>query len=150
MNDMTHENRDDQKTKQRYSSLDNYLVDINELTNEVIAVATSVKRALIPGVPKSVYQLKLFNYLIKKGFQLETEASMLNDCVNNEPERELLIVNGMLIIECIVDINEINHHQKRIVFDLQNNGHVMGLLINFNTDMQNIGVTRVYPNFGIH
>ena len=56
----------------------------------------------------------------------------------------------MLVIECIVDVMAINHHQKRIIFDLQNNGHEMGLLINFNTDIHNIDITRVYQNFGIH
>lgn len=150
MNDIAYENCTDQKTKQLYSTLNNTLIDINKLTNDVIKEASCVKQTLKPGLPKSVYQLKLLNHLIKKGYHLETETSMLNYCVEDEPQRELIIVNGILVIECIVGVKAINHHQKRIMFDLQNNGHAMGLLINFNTDIQNIGITRVYQNFGIH
>jgi len=150
MNDIAQENWADQKIKQLYSALNNSLIDINELSNDVIAAVASVRLALKPGFPKSVYQLMLFNNLIKKGCQLETEISMLNHCVKNEPDRELIIVNGMLVIECILDDKLINHYQKRIMFDLQNNGLAMGLLINFNADMQKNRITKVYQNFGIH
>ena len=149
MQDKTLKNLADQKNRQLYSNLTNYLIDINELTNDIIVEAISVRQALKPGFPKSVYQLNLFNHLMKKGYKLETGASLLDYCVENEPHRELIMINGVLVIECIADVISINHH-KRIMFDLQNNGHEMGLLINFNTDSNNISITRVCHNIGIH
>lgn len=150
MNDTAHGNLADQNSKRLYSAMNNSLIDVDELTNDVVSAVTCINSELKQGVPKSVYQLKLLNSLIKNGFRLETEASMLNHCVKSEPDRELIIVNGLLVIECIMDDNVSRYSHKRIMFDLQNNGHAIGLLINFNKNMQNKGITKVYQNFGIH
>lgn len=142
MNLMVHKNWSEQHSNFRHpweSSSD----DIDTLFNGVIAAADSIYKTISLGLPKSVYQLKLINLLSKQGFQLETETSMLHSCVYGEPDRELVIVNGALVIECFAEDEMIDHYHRRIVFDLTNNNHEMGLLINFGADMNNNGITKV-------
>jgi len=111
--------------------------DIDKLIFDIIASAKSIHSLLKPGLPKCVYQLKLYNDLLKKGFQLQTEMSVLNLAVKQETARELIIINESLIIECLIEDKINDHHHKRIMFDLENNGYAKGLLINFSDEMQN-------------
>jgi len=115
--------------------------DLERLTFDVIESARNIFLTLKPGLPRCVYQLKLYNDLLKKGFQLQTEMSALNLAVSREPERELIIVNEALVIECIVE-DEANHqYRKRVMFDLENNGYTNALLLNFTDDMHSEMIT---------
>ena len=108
----------------------------DKLLHQVIKSAKNIHMMLKPGLPKCVYQLKLYNDLLKKGLRLQTEMSALNLAVRQETARELIIVDETLVIECIIE-NRINsHHHKRIMFDLENNGYETGMLINFSDDME--------------
>lgn len=123
---------------------DDTFINLDVLCGTVIDSVNEVYKNLVPGLPKSVYQLKLLKCLGSKGLQLETEKSVLTRCINDELEREIIIVNGVLVIECIVEDRIINHYQKRIMFDIQNNDHAMGLLINFGEEDQNNGIEKIY------
>lgn len=136
MNNILHTNSDKKNAAWCYSSADNY-----GLIFDVINSAKNIHAILKPGLPKCVYQLKLYNDLLKKGFQLQTEMSALNLAVKQETSRELLIVNESLIIECIVENKIHAHYHKKIMFDLENNGYTKGLLINFSDEMQSDMVT---------
>ena len=136
MNNILHINSDKKNAAWCYSSADNY-----ELIFDVINSAKNIHAILKPGLPKCVYQLKLYNDLLKKGFQLQTEMSALNLAVKQESSRELLIVNESLIIECIVESKIHAHYHKKIMFDLENNGYTKGLLINFSDEMKSDMVT---------
>ncbi len=117
--------------------------DIDKLTYVVISSAKSIYSKMGPGLPKCIYQLNLYNDLLKKGLQLQTEVSMLNHCVKNETDRELIIVNEKILIECVVE-DDINYHfQKRLMFDLENTSHTKGLLINFHETKQDDMITVV-------
>ena len=142
MNLMVHKNWSEQQNNFQHSweASNN---DIDTLFNGVIAAADSIYKTLSLGLPKSVYQLKLINLLSKQGFLLETETSMLHYCVEKEPDRELIIVNGTLVIECFAEDEMTDHYHRRIVFDMTNNNYEMGLLINFGADMNNNGITKV-------
>lgn len=122
--------------------------EIDTLSEVVTKTAKNIYLSLKPGLPKCVYQLKLFNQLVKKGFQLEMEISMLNQCAKNEPVRELIIVNESLVVECIAENEVIDHYQKRIMFDLENTNNEVGLLINFAVSMQQIEITKVVRKSG--
>ena len=119
------------------------VMDVEQLTNYVAAQLKGIYRNLGPGLPLCVYQLKLNNGLIKKGIQLRSENSLLSYCAENEPDRSLTIVNEMLVIEYISADNVTEHNKKRIKFDLQNNNHVTGLLINLSEGRENIYVSKV-------
>ncbi len=139
MNNIVHVNFDD-KNKTRSTSYFSS-TDSEKLMSYVIESAKNIHMMLKPGLPKCVYQLKLYNDLLKKGFQLQTEMSALNLAVKQETARELIIVDESLIIECVVE-NQISRHQhKRIMFDLENNGYETGLLINFSDEIESEMVT---------
>jgi len=148
MNNIVHINFND---KNKASSTSCYSsTDSNKLVSYVIESAKNIHMTLKPGLPKCVYQLKLYNDLLKKGFQLQTEMSALNQAVKQETARELIIVDDSLIIECIVEHQINSHHHKRIMFDLENNGYEAGLLINFSDEMMNEVVTASNQNSVFH
>lgn len=141
MNNILHinsDNKNNTNTTWCYSASDN-----NKLIFDIIESAKTIHTILKPGLPKCVYQLKLYNDLLKKGFQLQTEMSSLNIAVRQETARELIIVNECLIIECIVESEINDHYHKKIMFDLENNGYAKGLLINFSDEMQSDMVTTI-------
>jgi len=124
--------------------------DIENLIFEVTQSAANIHRALKAGLPKCVYQLKLYNDLLKKGFRLQTKMSVLNLAVKQEAERELIIVNDSLVIECIAE-NAIDERcRKKVMFDLENNGYARGLLINFSDEIQSHIIATVKHNSAIH
>jgi len=151
MSDSVQTNAQEVGNKQvHYKEHDSSYIDISRLSNCVVAAAKNVYQELVPGLPKSVYQLKLFNCLTRQGFQLNTELSMLSQCADNELCRDIIIVNGVLVIECIVDDVVLRHYQRRIMFDLQNNDYAVGLLINFSESMQDNAITIVKQNAVSH
>jgi len=134
MNNIVHISLEDRNKTNPASG--NFPTGVDRLIIDVVASANDIHHALKPGLPRCVYQLKLYNDLLKKGFQSQTEMSALNIAVTQEADRELIIVNEVLVIECIVetDINDRCH--KKIMFDLENNGYEKGLLINFSDPVQ--------------
>jgi len=124
--------------------------DIDKLIFDIIDSAKNIHHLLKPGLPKCVYQLKLYNDLLKKGFQLQIEMSVLNLAVKQETARELIIINESLIIECLIEDKINDHHHRRIMFDLENNGYVKGLLINFSDEMQSNMVSTINNHSVFH
>ena len=135
-----------QKCKQSYFGGENTLIDMNDLCTCVSKAADRVYAKLVTGLAKSVYQQELFKCLSEEGLHLEVETSMLTQCAKNEPCRRIIIVNGVLVIECITENEIITQHQKRLIFDLQINDHVMGLLINFGENTKLCDISKVYQN----
>lgn len=141
----TKKNNDRTGTGCGYSS-----TDIATLIFEVNESARKIHRTLKAGLPKCIYQLKLYNDLLKKGFQLQTEMSVLNLAIKHEAERELIIVNGSLVIECIVEESTDHQYRKKVMFDLENNGYDRGLLINFSDELQSQMIATAKHNPAIH
>lgn len=123
---------------------------IDDLVSEVNNVARSIHQTLKSGLPICIYQLTLYNELLKKGLQLQTEMSALNLAVKQEAERELIIVNGSLIIECVVKHKINSHYHKRVMFDLENNGYSSGLLISFSDELHSEMITTVNHSSIVH
>lgn len=134
MNNIVHINLEDKNKTNPASG--NSSTDVDRLLIDVVASANDIHHSLKPGMPGYVYQLKLYNDLLKKGFQLQTEMSALNIAVTDEADRELIIVNEVLVIECIAGTDINDHCHKKIMLDLENNGYEKGLLINFSDPVQ--------------
>ncbi len=132
--------------KHAYFDENSSLVNMDELCNCISVAVDRVHEKLRPGLPKSTYQLELFKYLDNEGMHLMEETSLLTKYANNEPCRQIIIVNGVLVIECITEEKNINQHHKRIVFDLQINNHVIGLLINFSKKFRCSGISKIYQS----
>ena len=104
-------------------------MDLEELTNTVMTALQQVYLELGKGLPDCVYQLKLHNELIKKGFQLQEKALTIDHCTENKPVRSQVIVNDVLVIEYTTAGNATDHCQKRMTFDLEGKNYADGLLM---------------------
>lgn len=122
------------------------LMDIDVLTTYISREIKDIYRSLGPCLPGCVYQLKLYNDLLKQGFQLKTEKAILNDSPEQDVVRSLIIVNNILVIEYIAEDNMSDINNKRIKFDLKNNHHERGLLINIAEGKNSIGIMTVNKN----
>ncbi len=106
-------------------------MQIETLTNAVIDIARNICSTLGAGLPVSVYRMVLLKQLNMLGLQLQTESSVLSRCANGEPEREIVIVEGRLVIECALSDEVDEVARKRLVFDVEANDYEVGVLINF-------------------
>ena len=105
------------------------LMDLEELTNTVMMALQQVYMELGEGLPDCVYQLKLHNELLKKGFQLQEEALALDHYAENEPVRSQAIINEVLVIEYTTGGCSTDHCRKRMTFDLEGKNYADGLLM---------------------
>ncbi len=101
------------------------LMDLEALTNTVMMALQQIYLELGTGLPDCVYQLKLQNELIKKGFQLQEEPLTLDHYAENDPVRSQVIINEVLVIE----YTTADHCQKRMTFDLEGKNCADGLLM---------------------
>lgn len=147
MNNTMHINFDDDKKNSTWAYRS---TDIDKLIIEVMQAGKEIHLALKQGLPKCVYQLALYNDLLKKGFHLQTEMSVLSLALKKEAARELIIVNDILVIECVVESKIHSHHHKRIMFDLENKAYIKSLLINFSSEMQSYMLINKNYNAVIH
>jgi len=90
-----------------------------------------------------VYQLKVHNDLLKKGYQLQEEKSISHHCAEKEAVRSLVVINKRLVIEYIATDCVTDCHRKRVRIDLQNKDYVEGLLINVSERRNDIELITV-------
>ncbi len=81
MNNTVYINSDDSNIDKTNSIWCHSSTYIGKLISEVINTASNIHLTLKPGMPKCVCRLKLYNVLLKKDFQLQTEMSVLNHTV---------------------------------------------------------------------
>ncbi len=81
MNNTVYINSDDSNTDKTNSLCCHASTYTGKLISEVINIASHIHLMLKPGLPKCVYRLKLYNVLLKKDFQRQTEMSVLNHTV---------------------------------------------------------------------
>ena len=125
------------------------MMDVDAIGESVICAAEYIVSLLSHGLPKSVYQLTLFNLLTKQGFKLQTQLSESQGSLNKNRQKEIIIVNEKLVIECVVQDEPISDAQRRLMFDYDNNS-VTGLIVNFGDCHSESSITRVYQNSVLH
>ncbi len=140
------------------------LIDVDELSDVVTSAAKETYRTLGTGLPLYVYQLKLFNDLIKGGLKLKSGKSMINRCAEDDGVRNLIVVNDVLIIEYISSVVRSAQCEEIMLSDLHNNNYAMGLLMNIPegrtsedkvsgdkiSEDQNIKVTKIDQSYIAH
>ena len=134
MSDITNDNIENENKSVMIWS--RYPADINELIYVVRDLAENIYTALKPGLPQCIYQLKLYNELLKKGFQLQAGTCAVSDNEDGISDREAIIVNGILVIEFYVrgkresfhsDVGRSKHETER---------HTRGMLVDFSDGIQ--------------
>lgn len=122
------------------------IMEINELTKEVIGAAMEVHRALGPGLLESAYEECLCHELSVRGIPFERQKplpvvfkAVKLDCgyrldllVMNEVVVEVKAVEGLLPI-----------HEAQLLTYLKLGGWRVGLLINFNVPVLKDGIKRI-------
>jgi len=127
----------------------NSMMSIEDISYNVICAVDSVKESLSLCLPKSIYQLTLFNLLARQGFKLHTQEDDFYDSLNKYHKKEIIVVNETLVIECVVQESDITDSQRRMMFDYDND-FVTGIIINFGNVEDNKTITRVYQNSVLH
>jgi len=125
------------------------LMDVDAISESVICTAEYVVSLLSYGLPKSVYQLALFNLLSKHGFKLEILRTKNN--VGNEADEmnEIIIVNEKLVIECMAQSESVTESQQSSMFGHENNS-VAGVIVNFGAFHTEGSITRVCKDRVLH
>ncbi len=78
MNNVLYINSDDSNTDKTNSIWCISSTYIGKLISEAINTASNIHLMFEPDLPKCVYRLKLYNVLLKKDFQRQTEMSVIN------------------------------------------------------------------------
>jgi GxxExxY protein len=121
-----------------------------DLTQEIIAAAIAVHRALGPGLLESAYEACLSYELGKMGLRVERQKAvpLIYEAVHLDCGfRADLVVEGRVILEvkCKDALHPVDHAQLLShlrLLDIQ-----VGLLINFNVVLLKDGIRRVVNNY---
>lgn len=123
---------------------------LNEITQEVIASAITVHRALGPGLLESAYEGCLAYELVDRGLAVERQKGLpvvyrgvKLDC----GYRIDLLVEGLVVLElkAVEKLDPI--HEAQLLSYLKLSGCRVGLLINFNVKMLKQGIRRMVNDF---
>ncbi len=123
---------------------------LNEITEQVIASAIAVHRALGPGLLESAYEACLAYELADRALTFErqkglpvTYRGVQVDC----GYRIDLLVGGLVVVElkAVEKLEPI--HQAQLLSYLKLSGCRVGLLINFNVKMLKQGIRRMVNDF---
>ena len=122
----------------------------NEITHQIIGCATSIHRALGPGLLESAYEACLYYEVLKAGLFAERQKPV--PLIYQEVKldcgyRADLVVERKVIVEikAVESLNEIHFMQTLTHIKLLDVR--LGLLINFNVVRLSEGIKRVANNF---
>jgi len=123
---------------------------LNEITQEVIASAITVHRALGPGLLESTYEGCLAYELVDRGLAVERQKGLpvvyrgvKLDCGYHID----LLVEGLVVLElkAVEKLDPV--HEAQLLSYLKLSGCRVGLLINFNVKMLKQGIRRMVNDF---
>ncbi|MEX2572426.1 MAG: GxxExxY protein [Gemmatimonadota bacterium] len=121
-------------------------MDVNALTEQVIAGAIEVHRELGPGLLESAYEVCLFQELMERGLRVQRQLPVAITYHGKPVEcgyRIDLLVESTVVVE-IKSVSGFERiHLAQMLTYLKLSGHRIGLLINFNVPLLKEGVRRV-------
>ncbi len=125
-------------------------MEIDQITERVIAGAIEVHRRLGPGLLESAYETCLASELLRRGLSVERQrpvAVIYRDEYMDAGYRLDLFVNSQVIVEvkAVAKLDRI--HVAQVITYLKLSGARVGLLINFNVERLTDGLRRVLLNF---
>ena len=126
--------------------LKNTIVDINDLTGNVIGAAIEVHKNMGPGLLESVYEeclaIELKNRAIDFERQKELPIFYKGKSINSIYRLDFLISNSLIIeLKSCERLQPI--HDAQILTYLKLTGIKIGLLINFNVPILKDGLKRI-------
>jgi GxxExxY protein len=124
---------------------------LNSLTEQIIAAAIAVHRALGPGLLESAYEACLYHELVTRGLRVErqkplplTYEGVKLDCAY----RMDLVVEESVIVE-VKSVAKLDRvHEAQMLSYLKISGLKVGLVLNFNVkNLSMHGIMRKVNNF---
>lgn len=122
-------------------------LEYSELTEDIIAAAIKVQRAIGPGMLESTYEVCLAHELRQRKHVVETQVSLplhYEELEIPNAFRLDLVIDNCVVVE-LKSVNSFNDaHHAQLKTYLRFSGHVVGLLINFAAwPLKNGGIKRV-------
>jgi GxxExxY protein len=119
--------------------------ELDRLAREVIGAAIEVHRILGPGFLESVYEEALCVELRLRTipFQRQVPVPIVYKGVAIGQDRLDLLVQGKLIVEIKTVETLAPIHKAQAISYLKATGHILALLINFNTAVLKDGIKRI-------
>jgi GxxExxY protein len=116
-----------------------------ELTEQIIAAAIEVHRALGPGLLESIYQLCLAQEFTLRGLSFEQEKAIALEYKGihiDSGYRLDFIVQNKVVVELKAVESVLPVHEAQLLTYLKISGCKVGLLINFNVPVLKQGIIR--------
>lgn len=121
------------------------IVNINQLTEKVIAAAIEVHRTLGPGLLESIYEECLCREFSLRNIPHERQRPLpvefKGDRIKADFRLDLLVADEVVIeikaVECLLPI-----HEAQLLTYMKLGGWKVGLLINFNVPLLKQGIRR--------
>ncbi len=123
------------------------MIELNQLSAQIIKAAITVHNELGPGLLESVYQTCLVLELKNMGMQIQSEVPFpiiyRGQKVSGEGFRLDLVVEDAVVVE-LKSVEEVQPvHKKQLLTYLRLANKPLGLLINFNVRLLKEGITRI-------
>jgi len=122
------------------------LMEINEITAEIIDAGLSIHRELGPGLLESVYESILYYELERRGLKVERQVPiplLWKGMLIKESFRADLIVEQQVIVELKSIEKMMPVHKKQVLTYLRITGLQIGLLLNFGDALFKHGIERI-------
>ena len=123
---------------------------INDITDAIIAEATSIHRRIGPGAFESAYETLLAVQLQKRGLRVDRQVVLPFEYEGTKIElgyRLDLLVDRRVIVEVKSTERPAVIHQRQLLTYLRLSELQVGLLINFGMDELRQGISRVVNNY---
>lgn len=120
--------------------------ELNAITEQIIAAAIEVHRALGPGLLESAYEACLVYELVQRGRRVEQQKPLpvVYKGVHLDVGYRLdLLVDGLVIVELKAVDQLLPIHEAQLLSYLKLSGCRVGLLINFNVRLLKDGIRRL-------
>lgn len=121
-------------------------VQANQITEQIIAAAIEVHRALGPGLLESAYEACLVYELTQRGLYFQRQAALpvvYKDVLIDCGYRLDLLVERAIIVELKAIDRLAPIHDAQLLSYLKLSGCQVGLLINFNVRLLKDGIRRL-------
>ena len=119
---------------------------VNQVTEQIIASAIEVHRALGPGLLESAYEACLVYELTQRGIHFQRQAPLpvvYKDVLIDCGYRLDLLVEQQIIVELKAIDRLAPIHDAQLLSYLKLSGRQVGLLINFNVRLLKQGIRRL-------
>ncbi len=125
-------------------------MQLNNITDAVIAAGIKVHKALGPGLLESTYEACLVHELRKSGIRVESQVPLpvFYDGVEIEVGYRIdVLVEDTVILE-LKSVAEVHPlHKAQLLSYLRLSGRKVGLLMNFNVERLRDGISRVVNGY---